>query len=93
MTRNLWLSAGAALLLVAVSAAAWAARIEYLPSGLMFVAALIVLGFAMSAEDVLLKRYDTPHDDDAHPPPLVAFRAARATVLVAMIVVAVAMLF
>ena len=84
MTKNLWFSTGVAVVTLAASVATYLADISYLPSILMFVSALMVMGASMTAEDTLLARYDTPHDDDKHPPQLILLRAARAVVLVAM---------
>jgi hypothetical protein len=50
----------------------------------MFISALLVLGASMTAEDILLAKYDTPHDEDKHPPQLILLRAVRAIVLVGM---------
>jgi heme A synthase len=93
MKTKLWLATGAATLLVAASGVVYISGIQYVPSILMFIAALIVMGVAMTAEDSLLRKYDTPHDDDTHPPQLVTLRAVRSILLIAMIVVAIAMLF
>ena len=92
MTRNLWMATALAIALVAASGLAYSEGNDYLPSVLMFVAALVVMGVMMSAEDTLLQKYDTPHDEDAHPPQLVTLRAVRSTVLIAMIVTAIVML-
>ena len=93
MTKNLWMASLIAIALVAGSGLGYAAGIDYLPSLLMFVATLIVMGVLMTAEDDLLRKYDTPHDEDAHPPQLITLRAVRSTVLIAMIVVTIIMLF
>ena len=93
MKTKLWLATGVATLLVAASGVVYISGIQYIPSILMFIAALIVMGVAMTAEDSLLRKYDTPHDDDTHPPQLVTLRAVRSILLIAMIVVAIAMLF
>lgn len=75
------------------SVVAYDAEVQYLPGVLMFVAALVVLGLSMNLEDRLLVKYDTPHDDDHHPPRLVAFRAVRAAVMLMMGVAIFAMAF
>jgi hypothetical protein len=92
MTKTLWISTIIAVILVAGSGLAYTAGVTYLPSILMFVAAMIVMGVMMTAEDALLSKYDTPHDEDAHPPQLISLRAGRAIVLITMIVLAVVML-
>jgi hypothetical protein len=38
----------------------------------------------MMVEDILIEKYDTPHDEDKHPPLLILFRAARSVIMVAM---------
>lgn len=78
------MSASAAVVLAGGSGLAYRAGIPYLPSALMFAAAIIVLGVSASMEDALLRKYDTPHEDDTHPPLLILFRAARTVVLVVM---------
>jgi hypothetical protein len=93
MTKKLWIATGAAIVLVAASGVAYISGIQYTPSVLMFFAALTVMGVAMTAEDTLLGKYDTPHDEDTHPPQLVTLRAVRSVILISMIVVAIAMLF
>ncbi len=93
MTKSPWLYAIAAVITVAVSGLTWMAGIGYLPSILMFVAAILVLGLSMTVEDRLISRYDTPHDDDTHPWPLIALRAVRAIVLIAMGIAIFAMMF
>jgi hypothetical protein len=92
MTKNLWMTTALAIALVAGSGLAYSAGIDYLPSVLMFVAALMAMGVMMTAEDDLLRKYDTPHDEDTHPPQLVTLRAVRSTVLFVMIVLAIVML-
>ena len=92
MTKTLWMATLIAVALVAGSGLSYFAGIEYLPSLLMFVAVLIVMGVLMTAEDDLLRKYDTPHDEDSHPPQLITLRAARSTLLIAMIVVTIFML-
>ena len=84
MTKNLWFSTGVAVVTLAASVATYLADISYLPSILMFVSALMVMGASMTAEDTLLARYDTPHDDDKHPPQLILLRAARVCVRCAL---------
>lgn len=84
MTKNVWISIVIAIAALAGSAAAYMSGINYLPSILMFVSALVVLGLSMTAEDTLLKKYDTPHDEDKHPAPLILLRAVRAIVVIAM---------
>ena len=84
MTGKLWVAArlaGAAPIgagLSSLSASPW------LPVILMIVSALIVLGISMMIEDILIGKYDTPHDEDKHPPLLILFRAARSVIMVAM---------
>jgi len=82
MRNHPWLTAVLAILLLVAAGLAYGAGIPWLPSGLTFFATLFVLGLTMHIEDRLLKRYDTPHEDDTHPPALVLFRFARGTVLV-----------
>lgn len=93
MTKSMWISALAAIIAIAASGVAYDTGAQYLPGVLMFVAAVIVLGLLMNIEDRLLVKYDTPHDDDHHPPPLVAFRAIRALVMIVMGVAIFAMAF
>ncbi|MDH3439726.1 MAG: hypothetical protein OEM63_03155 [Gammaproteobacteria bacterium] len=81
MMKSMWIYAVAATITVAASGVSYLAGVQYLPSILMFVAAMIVLGLSMNIEDNLLARYDTPHDDDHHPPQLVSLRATRAIVM------------
>lgn len=92
MTKTLWLATVIAIVLAVGSGLAYSAGIAYMPSVLMFVAALMVMGVMMTAEDDLLQKYDTPHDEDKHPPQLVTLRAVRSTVLSAMIVLTIVML-
>jgi len=82
MSKNLWIASGAAVVAIIGSGLAYQAGISYLPSILMFIAALLVLGVTMIAEDSLLQKYDTPHDEDKHPPMLMLLRFGRAAVLV-----------
>lgn len=84
MTKSMWISAIAAIIAIAASAVAYDNGAQYSPAILMFIAALIVLGLSMNFEDRLLMKYDTPHDDDSHPPRLVALRAVRAIVMMTM---------
>lgn len=84
MSKGFWIGIALAVSLVIASTAAWFARIDYLPSILMFVAAIAVIGVMMKAEDVLIGKYDTPHDEDKHPPKLIALRAVRGLVLLIM---------
>lgn len=77
-------SASAAVVLAGGSALAYRADVPYLPSVLMFAAAIVALGAAASVEDRLLRKYDTPHADDTHPPLLILFRVIRTVVLVIM---------
>lgn len=84
MNKNLWLSTAVAVLLGVGSVIAYILDIRYLPAVLMFVGALVVLGVTMSLEDALLAKYDTPHDEDTHPPQLIALRAIRAIIVIAM---------
>ena len=86
MNGKLWILLAVAVLLVLGSGFTYFAGISYLPAVLMFIAALVVLGVSMTFEDVLLRKYDTPHDDESHPPALIVLRAARAVVLVTMAV-------
>jgi hypothetical protein len=84
LTGKLWvlaLIAGAAII---GSGLSYFAGIPWLPVILMIVASLLVLGISMMLEDILITRYDTPHDEDKHPPLLILFRAVRAIVMVAM---------
>ena len=84
MTGKLWV---AGLLAGAAVIGAWLsylAGIPWLPVILMIVAALLVLGISMLLEDILIGKYDTPHDEDRHPPLLILFRAVRSVVMVAM---------
>ena len=84
MMKSMWIYAVAAIITVAVSGISYVAGVQYLPSIVMFVAAMITLGLSMNIEDNLLARYDTPHDDDNHPPQLISLRAIRAIALIAM---------
>jgi len=84
MNKYLMLLTAVAILLVVASVIGYILDISYLPAVLMFVAALAVLGVTMSLEDVLLAKFDTPHDDDTHPPQLIALRAIRAIIVIAM---------
>lgn len=84
VTGKLWVAAllaGAALIVAGLS---YLSAIPWLPVILMIVAALIVLGMSMVLEDILIGKYDTPHDEDSHPPLLILFRAARSVIMVAM---------
>lgn len=90
--KKLWMSGACAIALVAGSGFGYAAGVDYLPSLFMFGATLIVMGVLMTAEDGLLRKYDTPHEEDRHPPPLIMLRVVRSTLLAAMIVVTVIML-
>ncbi len=93
MTKNLWIYAGVAVVLIVGSGLTYSAGVSYLPSILMFIAALAVLGISMTYEDALLAKYDTPHDDDSHPPQLIFLRAGRATVLLVMGILIFVMVF
>ena len=84
MTGKVWFAVSIALAVLAGSIFSYLAGVAYLPSILMFVAALFVLGLSMTAEDRLLEKFDTPHDEDKHPPQLILLRAARALVMIAM---------
>ena len=86
MNAKLWILLAVAVLLVLTSGFTYFAGISYIPAALMFIAALVVLGVSMSFEDVLLRKYDTPHVDDSHPPALIFLRATRAVVLLTMAV-------
>jgi hypothetical protein len=77
----------AALIAGAALIAAWLTHlsaIPWLPVILMIIAALLVLGISMMLEDLLIRKYDTPHDEDKHPPALILFRAARSVVMIVM---------
>ena len=83
-TGKLWVAAllaGAALIGAGLS---YLSAIPWIPVILMIVSALIVLGISMMIEDILIGKYDTPHDEDKHPPLLILFRAARSVIMVAM---------
>jgi hypothetical protein len=83
-TGKLWVAAllaGAALIGAGLS---YLSAIPWIPVILMIVSALIVLGISMMVEDILIEKYDTPHDEDKHPPLLILFRAARSVIMVAM---------
>lgn len=84
MQKSLCLHSLAAIIAIGASVLTGMAGISYVPGVLMFVAAILILGLGMSIEDMLLARYDSPHVDDAHPPPLVAFRAFRAIVMIVL---------
>jgi hypothetical protein len=86
MNARLWTLLAVAVLLVLASGVTFFAGIGYLPAALMFIAALVVLGVSMLFEDVLLRKYDTPHVDDSHPPALIFLRAMRTVVLITMAV-------
>jgi len=86
MKANLWLWTAVAAVLVLAAWATFYFDIRYLPAVLMLLAVIVVIGVSMSFEDVLLRKYDTPHDEDAHPPALIAWRAMRALVIIAMAV-------
>ena len=92
VTTSIWLTISAALITVVGSVMSYQAGINYMPSILMFVAALLGLGAGMNMEDRLIARYDTPHDDDTHPPQLITLRAVRAIVLIIMGVAVFAMM-
>ena len=84
MSGKLWVAAlfaGAAIIGAALS---YLSAIPWLPVALMTVAALIVLGITMMLEDILIGKYDTPHDEDKHPPALILFRALRPIIMIAM---------
>jgi hypothetical protein len=84
MTGKLWVAAlfaGAAFIGAGLS---YLSAIPFLPVILMIVSALMVLGISMMLEDILIGKYDTPHDEDKHPPLLILFRAARSVIMVAM---------
>jgi len=72
MKKSLWMYSVAAVIAIGGSVLTWIAGISYVPGILMLIGAIFVLGLGMSVEDLLLVRYDTPHDDDAHPPPRIA---------------------
>jgi len=84
MKGNLWLWTVAAAVLVLAAWVTFYLDIRYLPAVLMLLAVIVVIGVSMSFEDVLLGKYDTPHDEDVHPPALIAWRAVRALVIIAM---------
>ena len=84
MTTSHWLTASAIIIALVGSVMSYLADINYVPSVLMIIAAILVLGVGMNMEDHLLARYDTPHDDDTHPPQLIMLRAARAIILIIM---------
>jgi hypothetical protein len=84
VNTNLWILTALAVVLVTGSGISYRLGINYVPAILMFVATLLVLGITMSLEDVLLAKYDTPHDDDTHLPKLVALRSMRAIIVIAM---------
>jgi hypothetical protein len=75
-----------ALMLVVAAGLTRLAAIAYLPPILMFVATVIVLGISMILEDMLIQKYDTPHDEDTHPPALITLRAIRSIIVFAMAV-------
>ena len=50
----------------------------------MFIAALLVFSITATIEDGLLVKYDTPHDEDTHPPKLILLRATRAILMLAI---------
>jgi hypothetical protein len=84
VTRNLWISIVAAIALIAGSGVSHMAEISYLPSILMFIAAVTVLGVSMMEEDILIQKYDTPHEEDTHPPQLIMLRMVRGIVLIVL---------
>ena len=84
MTGKLWVAALIAGAAVIVSGLAYLSGIPWLPVILMIIASLLVLGISMMLEDILIGKYDTPHDEDKHPPLLILFRAVRSMVMVAM---------
>jgi hypothetical protein len=84
VSRNVWLAGAAAIVAIIGSGLTYMAGIPYFPSILMFVAALLVLGVTMIAEDSLLIKYDTPHDEDKHPPALILLRFGRAAILIVL---------
>ena len=76
-----------ALVGAALTVASWLSYmygIPWLPVILMIMASLTLLGLSMMIEDELIAEYDTPHDEDAHPPALILFRAARSIIMVTM---------
>lgn len=81
MTRNLWIASAAAVAMIIAAGLAYMAEIRYLPSILIFIAAIVVVGVSMMEEDVLIQKYDTPHDEDRHPPALILFRFGRGIIL------------
>jgi len=84
VTRKLWIAIVIAVFLIGGSALSYIAGISFVPSILMFIAAVTILGVSMMEEDVLIQKYDTPHDDDTHPPQLVMLRMGRAVVLIVL---------
>ena len=84
MKGHLWLWTAAAAVLALAAWVTFYLDIRYLPAALMLFAVIVVIGVSMSFEDILLRKYDTPHDEDAHPPVLIAWRAVRALVVIAM---------
>ena len=43
-----------------------------------------VLGVSMMEEDILIQKYDTPHEEDTHPPQLIMLRMVRGIVLIVL---------
>lgn len=84
MNKKLWIASAAAVIAIIAAVLLYMKGVSYLPSILVLVAALTVLGVLMIAEDSLLLKYDTPHDEDKHPPALILLRAGRAVVVVAL---------
>ena len=84
MNRKLWIASAAAVVAGVAAVLLYLQEVSYLPSILMLVAAITVLGVLMIAEDSLLLKYDTPHDEDKHPPALILLRSGRAIILVVL---------
>ena len=38
----------------------------------------------MMEEDILIQKYDTPHEEDTHPPQLIMLRMVRGIVLIVL---------
>ena len=84
MKRNLWLAVAAAAALIIGSVLISTAGMRNLPGLMIFVAALMIIGVSMMLEDALLLKYDTPHEEDRHPPLLTLFRLCRAIIVSAL---------